>query len=128
MLKASCVLLLNEKGEVLSVSRKDDPNAFGLPGGKLDPEETFEQAAIRETKEETGLDIFDLEYAFSRPCLGEKDYYTVTFIAKYDPNQTIQPASPNETGVVKWLEPKVLLEGSFAEYNKTLFEYLQINV
>lgn len=28
-----------------------------LPGGKMDPHETVFQAAIRETKEETGLDI-----------------------------------------------------------------------
>lgn len=30
---------------------------WALPGGRLDPGETVEQTAIRETKEETGLDV-----------------------------------------------------------------------
>ena len=52
------VVLFNDKGEVLAVSRKDDHNDFGLIGGKMDPEDrTTWDAAVRETKEETGLDI-----------------------------------------------------------------------
>ena len=54
------VALFNDKGEVLMVSRKDDLNSFGLPGGKLDDNETLEEGIIRETLEETGLEIFNL--------------------------------------------------------------------
>ena len=57
--KVSTVLLFNQ-GQILAVSRKDDPNDFGLPGGKLDPGETFTAGAIREVREETGLHIFGL--------------------------------------------------------------------
>jgi 8-oxo-dGTP diphosphatase len=34
---------------------------WNVPGGKLVPGETSEQAAIRETKEETGLQVFALQ-------------------------------------------------------------------
>ena len=42
---------------ILGVSRKNDHNDFGLVGGSVEENETFEEAIIREVKEETGLDI-----------------------------------------------------------------------
>ena len=35
--------------------------AWEMPGGKIDPGETPEEAAIREFREETGCDVVDLE-------------------------------------------------------------------
>ena len=61
------VVLINKEGFVLGVSRKTDHNDFGLPGGKMDPEdlENPMNTAIRECKEETGLDITDLKLVFA---------------------------------------------------------------
>lgn len=36
---------------------------YDIPGGKIEGNETKEEAAIREFKEETGIDIFNPEYA-----------------------------------------------------------------
>jgi 8-oxo-dGTP pyrophosphatase MutT (NUDIX family) len=44
---------------VVAVSRRNDPTRWGLPGGKVDPGETLEQAIRRETKEELGIDLPD---------------------------------------------------------------------
>ena len=56
---ATCVILVNEDGKILSVSRKDDHSKLGLPGGKVDESDgtDYKGAAIREVKEETGLNI-----------------------------------------------------------------------
>jgi len=41
--------------DVLMVERKDEPGKFGLPGGKLEQEESSVEAAVRELAEETGI-------------------------------------------------------------------------
>ena len=49
-------IVTNEAGELLLV-HKTDNNRWALPGGGLDPGESIAQAVVRETKEETGMDI-----------------------------------------------------------------------
>ncbi|MBP3195639.1 MAG: NUDIX domain-containing protein [Butyrivibrio sp.] len=48
--------IFNEKGEVL-LQRRGDFNKWGFPGGAIELGETPQMAAIREAKEETGLDV-----------------------------------------------------------------------
>lgn len=50
------VVVENDKGEILMIRRTDNDN-WALPGGAIDLGESITQAAIRETKEETGIDI-----------------------------------------------------------------------
>lgn len=66
---AVAVLILNAKNELLVCRRAHDPakGTLDLPGGFVDMRETAEEAALREVKEETGLDIESLEYRFSLP-------------------------------------------------------------
>lgn len=42
---------------IVLIKRKNPPYGWALPGGFVDYEESLEQAAIREAKEETDLDI-----------------------------------------------------------------------
>lgn len=46
-------------GKIVLAKRGSEPykGKWALPGGKLDGNETIEETAIREAKEETGLDI-----------------------------------------------------------------------
>lgn len=68
---ATVALILNEKNELLVVRRKNEPGKgmLDLPGGFVDMDETGEQGAAREVKEETGLDATDVSYQFSIPNL-----------------------------------------------------------
>ncbi|WP_341482547.1 NUDIX hydrolase [Fundidesulfovibrio agrisoli] len=44
-------------GGVVLIERRNEPHGWALPGGFVDYGETLENAAIREAKEETGLDV-----------------------------------------------------------------------
>lgn len=49
------VVVLNDEGEFLLIRRSDNDN-WALPGGAMDLGESLSQAAMREVKEETGID------------------------------------------------------------------------
>lgn len=46
-----------EQDGVVLVERANEPHGWALPGGFVDYGETCENAAVREMKEETGLDV-----------------------------------------------------------------------
>ena len=51
------VIVENAEGHVLLILRKNPPEGWAIPGGFVDYGETLERAAIRELREETGLDV-----------------------------------------------------------------------
>ena len=54
---------------VVLIKRKNPPHGWALPGGFVDEGERVEAAAVREAREETGLDVtlLDLLYVYSDP-------------------------------------------------------------
>ena len=66
---ANVAFILNEKGELLVERRKNNPakGTLDLPGGFADMNETVEEGLRREVMEETGLEVTELKYMFSKP-------------------------------------------------------------
>jgi 8-oxo-dGTP diphosphatase len=80
------IFVMNDKTEVLFLKRKGShgSDTWCLPGGHLEFGESFLENAIRETKEETDLDVRGVEVAGTTNDFFEKEqkhYVTVFMIA-----------------------------------------------
>ena len=117
MKQAVCALIYTKSGNVIGVSRKDNPTAFGLIGGKVDEGETPEQALVRETFEETGLTIMTCERIFQRI---DGDFICFTYLCTAEGEITT-----TESGVVKEVTWMDLFIGPFGYYNLELYKHLK---
>lgn len=95
--------ILNDNNELLLQLRNKSPEKeyWSIPGGKVELFETFEQAIIRETKEETNLEVKVIDE------LGVCDH-----IIKEEGKHWISPSFLCEIikGEVKIMEPKKHLD------------------
>lgn len=123
-----CSLIINEKGLILATSRKDDHEIFGLPGGKVDPEDLcLASASVRELKEETGVIGREPIDIFTKYCPGGpqgQSFMVKTFMYRY---LTGRPQQILNEGKVVWATPYLLCLGPFSAYNEDLFSKLGIN-
>ncbi len=68
-------LIFDEDGKILLTQTRKWSNLYGIPGGKIDYGETMEAAFIREAREETGLEIFDVEFVMNQDCIEHVQFY-----------------------------------------------------
>ena len=60
ILVGAVAMIMNEKGEILLQQRNEQKKRWGLPGGLMEPGESTEETAVRESFEETGLTLRNL--------------------------------------------------------------------
>jgi ADP-ribose pyrophosphatase YjhB (NUDIX family) len=80
-------ILIEYQGGIVLIERKNIPYGWAIPGGFVDYNETLEQAAFREAKEETNLDIGGLVqmHTYSDPARDPRGHTIATvFIAQGD--------------------------------------------
>lgn len=80
-------ILIENRGGIVLIARKNRPHGWAIPGGFLDWGESVEACAVREAAEETGLrvQLKELFYVYSRADRDPR-HHTVTtvFLASAD--------------------------------------------
>jgi 8-oxo-dGTP diphosphatase len=79
---ATVDIIIECGGGIVMVRRRNPPLGWALPGGFIDPGESAAQAARREAKEETGLDVelTELLGVYSDPKRDPRGLYTLSTV------------------------------------------------
>jgi len=82
--RAAAIIIRN--GELLLIHRqKPGRDYYILPGGAVELDESFEEACIREVKEETGLDVLGLQLVYRYFYRGSEEVYFITRVPPEEP-------------------------------------------
>ncbi len=74
-------VIIRYQGGIVLIERRNEPAGWALPGGFVEIGESVEEAAAREAREETSLDVTLVEqfYVYSRPGRDPR-FHTVTVV------------------------------------------------
>lgn len=93
--------VIERDGSVVLVRRRFEPIGWALPGGFVDPGEKVGDAAVREAKEETGLDVTlgELLHVYSDPA---RDPRRPTLSVVFTATATGQIVAGDDAGEAAW--------------------------
>ncbi len=107
-------VILEKDGKILLGKRHPDPDKadsafrsageWSLPGGKLEWGESLEDGAIREVKEETGIDIQNPEVISVHNCMNEHAHFVTVGIKAKSFSGEAQVMEPDEITEWQWFD------------------------
>lgn len=83
-------------GNNILMGKRKDSGGYNCPGGHVEDGETYENAALRELKEETGIEGHKINYMGSFPVLSKNLLVHVYKCAVYEKVKTNSKADPDE--------------------------------
>jgi 8-oxo-dGTP diphosphatase len=111
-----------EDGKLLLLKRKKHGH-FELPGGRIEPGETKEAAAVREAKEEIGCDVELIQYmGHTLFQIKGKTFKSHKFLASIAPGQTPRIAEQDVFSELMWMPLQEYTKHPVAPNVKTFCE------
>ena len=102
-----------------------EPDSWTFPGGKQEFGETFYEGAKREVKEETNLDISDLElFGAEDDVQPNKHYVTLHIIARSHSGE-LKDMEPEKEDEWRWFQLNDLPENVYTPSKKFIDNYLK---
>lgn len=78
IIPAASAIVTNHEGKIL-LHRRSDNDLWALPGGSMDIGESISETAVREVKEETGLDVRVDYIPYFAPLFEEMRIFACTY-------------------------------------------------
>ena len=124
-----CILtnmcMIYDKNRILVQDRKNpDWPGITFPGGHVEPKESFVDSVIREVKEETGLDITNVQLCGMKQFTQEEGEYRY-IVLLYKTNTFSGELKSSEEGQVFWIKKDELKDYVLADGFETMFEVFE---
>ena len=115
-------IIIRYKGGIVLIERKNPPPGWALPGGFVDVGESIEDAAMREAKEETSLDVTLVEqfHAYSMPDRDPR-FHTVSVVFIGEGNGVLKGQDDARRAVV--FHEDTLPEIIAFDHREIIFDY-----
>jgi 8-oxo-dGTP diphosphatase len=113
--------IIEYKNGIVIIERLNEPRGFALPGGFIEIGEKVEDAARREAKEETGLDVKIKGFlgVYSEPKRDPRGHVvTLVFVGEADSTQELKAGDDAKRALV--FEPDKI------PFDKLVFDHSQI--
>jgi 8-oxo-dGTP diphosphatase len=119
--------------QILLVKRKNEPfrGYMAIPGGFVNEGETVEDAAKREVREETSLDIelVDILGVYSDPKRDPRGHIMSTVFIAYVPangNKSVEGLAADDASELEWIDLEVMPNEKFAfDHKRILMDYIK---
>ncbi len=120
-------VIVDISGRIVLVKRKNPPLLWALPGGFIDYGESAEDAADREIREETGLEITDLKqfHCYSKPKRDPR-FHTLTVV--FTARSTGTPVAGDDAAGAGLFDTDNLPRPLAFDHEEILKDYLQNRV
>jgi len=115
-------IIIRRGRQVLLIERKNEPLGWALPGGFVDYGESLEDAARREAREETGLELLNLRQfrAYSDP---ERDPRRHNISLVFSAETTDEAVAGDDAAGVKWFDLDALPKKLCFDHARILADY-----
>ena len=102
-----------------------EPGSWCLPGGKQEYGETFFEGAAREVKEETSLQISDLELFGAADDIAQDRHFVTLWVLAHNCEGTAQVTEPDKQDAWRWFDINALPELIYGPSQKFIRAYLK---
>ncbi|MBL9134428.1 MAG: NUDIX domain-containing protein [Verrucomicrobiales bacterium] len=125
--------ILDDAERVLMVRTHKWSNRWGIPGGKVKFGESSESALVRELKEETNLDVRDIEFVLVQDCIHSKEFYRddhfvlLNYRCRVPAGVKAEVRLNEEAQDYRWVTLETALEMDLNQPTRVLLEALRAN-
>ena len=126
ILKDNKILLGHRCNNSVDTGGIYEPDSWCLPGGKQEYEETILECAKRETKEETNLDIDNLEVFGADDDIQKDRHFVTIYVKASECGGELKIMEPNKQDRWEWFDLNNLPNNLYTPSKKTIAKYLKI--
>jgi ADP-ribose pyrophosphatase YjhB (NUDIX family) len=115
-------IIIRHNDGIILIKRKNPPEGWALPGGFVDYGETLEAAAVREAKEETGLDVSLIRqfHSYSDP---ERDRRQHTISTVFIADASGRPTAGDDAAALETFQKDLLPDNIVFDHKQILEDY-----